>query len=137
MDKGEGIWDTKKEILDWIFDGERFTIQLPPEKCGKIARLIKRILKRKSTPLKRFQELTGKLNHASMIIPGGAGLFSPLQMAMQGSPQLIIVDRFLRTALEDWRTIIQRLARVPTPVHQLVPDYPNYIDYSDACRLGM
>ena len=113
----------------WIFDGKAGTIQLPPEKCTKMARLIKRILKRKSTPLKRFQELTGKLQHASLGIPGGAGLFSPLQMAMRGSPKLIVINRFLKMALEDWRTIIQRLARVPTPVHQLVPDFPSYIGY--------
>ena len=137
IDKGEGVWDSTKEILGWVFDGQAFTIQLPPSKSLKISKLIKRILQRATCPLKRFQELAGKLQHASLGLPGGAGLFSPLQMAMRGLPKLIIIDHYLQVALADWRTIIQHLSSTPTPVHHLVPDYPDYVGYSDACRLGM
>ena len=33
--KGEGTWESQKEILGWIFDGNEFSIQLPPGSCGK------------------------------------------------------------------------------------------------------
>ena len=101
IDKGEGKWEHKKEILGWDFDGEEYTIQLPPAKCDKIIHLVKKLLKSKTIPLKRFQELAGKLQHASMGIPGGAGLFSPLQMAMLGNPAQIVVSKFLQETLRD------------------------------------
>ena len=44
LEKKEGEWDFTKEILGWIFDGENFTIQLPPEKCDDICTLIRKIL---------------------------------------------------------------------------------------------
>jgi hypothetical protein len=90
----------------------------------------------KQVPLKRFQELAGKLQHASMGIPGGAGLFSPLQMAMLGSPEHIFMSHYLQEALKDWRLIIQYMKRQPTSVMQLVTDFPNFVGFSDACKLG-
>jgi hypothetical protein len=136
IDKGEGKWEHKKEILGWMFDGEEFTIQLPKPKCDKILTLIKKLSKLKQIPLKRFQELAGKLQHASMGIPGGAGLFSPLQMAMLGNPAHIFTSRYLLEALKDWRLIIQHMKANPTSVLQLVTDFPNFVGFSDACKLG-
>jgi hypothetical protein len=136
IDKGEGRWDTKKEVLGWDIDGSKYTIQLPPQKCDKIVKLIKKILKSKAVPLKRFQELTGKLQHASMGIPGGTGLFSPLQMAMLGNPAYIKIDKYLTSTLCDWRTIIHHMKGNPVSVRQLVTDFPNFVGYSDACKLG-
>jgi hypothetical protein len=40
IDKGEGRWDMKKEILGWDIDGQKYTLQLPPQKCEKIVKLI-------------------------------------------------------------------------------------------------
>ena len=136
IDKGEGKWEYKKEILGWDFNGLDSTIQLPPDKCDKIIKLIKQITRMKSLPLKKFQRLAGKLQHASMGIPGGAGLFSPLQSAMTGDPKYIKIDKYMKTALTDWRTIIQYLKNNPTSVRQLVADFPHIIGYSDACKLG-
>jgi hypothetical protein len=134
--KGEGKWCFQKEILGWDFDGKEYTIQLPPDKCDKIVALIKKTIKQHSVPLKRFQELAGKLQHASMGIPGGAGLFSPMQVAMAGNPAYIILDPYLTSTLKDWRTIIQFLKHNPTSVLQLVAGYPHLLGYSDACKLG-
>ena len=60
IDKGEGKWEYQKEIFGWLFDGEKFTIQLPPDKCKKIIQLIKDITKKPAIPLKKFQRLAGK-----------------------------------------------------------------------------
>jgi hypothetical protein len=44
------------------------------------------MLKIKSASLNKYQKLVGKLQHASFGIPGGTGLFTPIQMAMSGNP---------------------------------------------------
>ena len=66
-------------------------LQLPINKCKTIKKDINKILKKKQVFLKKFQKLAGKLQHASLGIPGGAGLFSPIQMAI------------LQIILTDWR----------------------------------
>ena len=137
LEKGDGMWATEKEILGWNFDGVAYTIQLPLEKCEKILRLIKKVRKYKVIPLKRFQELLGKLQHASFGIPGGAGLFSQLQRSLTPNTDFIVSTHFLDSALQDWRTIIHQLKNKPTSVLQLVQDWPDYIGYCDACKKGM
>ena len=136
LEKGDGLWRTEKEILGWIFDGVKYTMRLPKEKCERILHQIKKVLKYKAIPLKAFQELLGKFQHASFGIPGGSGFFSYLQIALKGTPAYITITPAVRLALEDWRTIIQHMQRTPTPVLRLVPTAPHRIGYSDACKLG-
>ena len=133
---GEGTWTFLKEILGWLVDGANFTIQLPPDKCHKIVKQIKKISKQQYTSLKRFQELAGKLQHASFGIPGGKGLFSPIYRALQGTPASIQITPAIREALKDWRTFVQHLATTPTPVQLLVSNYPHILQYTDACKWG-
>ena len=42
----------------------------------------------------------------------------------------------LRTALSDWRTLIQKLGATLTPVRLMVSEIPNYIIYTGTCKLG-
>ncbi len=134
--QGEGTWSHMKEILGWLVDGLNFTIQLPPDKCKKIAQLITEMRKSKSVPLQTFQELAGKLQHASFAIPGGKGLFSPIHRAMQDQKYFVKITDELRQTLKDWKTLVQHLALHPTPVQLLVTNYPNILQYTDACKLG-
>ena len=134
--QGEGTWTHVKEILGWLVDGANFTIQLPPEKCTKILAKLKSVRRAKSIPLRAFQEITGKLQHASMGIPGGKGLFSPLYRALHGATDHVTITPFLRQTLQDWKTLIKAVATMPTPVQLLVPEFPNYLQYTDACSLG-
>ena len=136
LGSGEGRWQPVKEILGWIVDGKNYTLQLPPTKCKNICTLIRKILKQAYCPIKRFQVLAGKLQHASFGLPGGTGLFSPLQLAMVGNPTEVKLTPSLQHALRDWRTIVQHLAAHPTSVGLLVPSNPNFLEYIDACRLG-
>jgi hypothetical protein len=43
--EGEGIWDTVKEILGWIFNGLERTIQLPPKKVTSLRETTKTALR--------------------------------------------------------------------------------------------
>jgi hypothetical protein len=136
LQKGEGLWEFKKEVLGWSLDGKNFTLQLPPPKCEKIRKLIKHIISLKRVSLNKFQKLAGKLQHASFGIPGGTGLFSPIQRAMANNPDFINITKDLIVILEDWRYMVQFMIKHPTSVSQLIVEYPNYIGYSDSCGIG-
>lgn len=134
--EGEGTWSFWKEILGWIFDGRAGTITLPQKKVKKIATQITKILKQQAVSLNKYQKLAGKLQHASFGLPGGPGLFSPIDVAMKGEPTIITLSPALRTCLMDWRYFIKFMGKNPTLVLQLTKQFPNYIGFSDACRLG-
>ena len=136
LEEGEGTWTTTKEILGWLVDGTMFTVQLPPGKCQKIIKLCRKVANMKACKLQIFQELAGKLQHASFGVPGGKGLFSPIYRALQGSKPYIPITRQLREAILDWRPLIRDLAKNPTPVKLLVSDLPNFILYTDSCKIG-
>jgi hypothetical protein len=133
---GEGAWCTTKEILGWEFDGEAFTIKLPLKKSDTICTTIRSILKQQKISLNKFQQIAGKLQHASFGMPGGKGLFSPLQRALIGNPPFIQLTPALKQTLSDWRNIVRQIAKQPTSVLQLVMELPSFIGYSDACKLG-
>jgi hypothetical protein len=136
LDKEEGVWSFKKEILGWDFDGQNFTIQLPPKKCDTIISLIKSIKSLPRVSLNKYQKLCGKLQHASFGIPCGISLFSPLQQAMRFNPKFIKLTKELEIILTDWQYIIGFMKTQPSSVLQLVKSYPDFIGHSDACALG-
>jgi hypothetical protein len=55
---------------------------------------------------------------------------------MAHDPPFIPITKELQQILADWRYMIHHLKRTPTSVRQLVMEYPDFIGYSDACRLG-
>ena len=57
-------------------------------------------------------------------------------MTISGNPDFISITPTLRQFLEDWRCLIQCMAKTPTSVLQLKVTAPTYISYTDACRLG-
>ena len=117
-------------------DGIQYTIQLPPKKCRDICTLMSKILKNLRVALNQFQKLAGKLQHASLGIPRGRSLFTPLDMEMRGDPDFITITQILRQCLEDWRCLIQCMAKEHTSVMQLIMRPPSYISYKDACKIG-
>ena len=136
LHQGEGTWSHTKEILGWLVDGLNFTLSLLPEKCEKIVKLIKKVCKRPAVSLLKFQELAGKLQHASFGIPGGKGLFSPIYRALKTTTGTVKITADIKCVLRDWRTVVQHLSTEPTPVRLLVSNYPNYVQFTDACGLG-
>ena len=63
-------------------------------------------------------------------------MFSPLQTAMLGDPAFITITPALVSCLEDWGYFTRYMSKHPTHVSQLVQKYPDYIGFSDSCRLG-
>ena len=136
LEQGDGRWHHEKELLGWICNGADYTIRLPNEKATKYIKAIKKLMSHTNVPLKSFQKVTGKLQHASLGIPGGTGLFSPFYMALKGDPQTIFIGKSLHQALADWCHLLRAAANQPTSVLQLVTDTPNYVGFCDACKYG-
>lgn len=137
LDQGEGLWHFEKEILGWLFNGVDYTITLPPEKLEKVQALIKSIAKLKSVDLESFQSMAGRLNHATLAIPNGRGLFSPIYTALSGTPEEIKITADLKQALLDWHSLLNIVATRPTHVMELCPKEPDFIGFVDACKYGV
>ena len=67
----------------------------------KIIKEIDKARKKKKIPLKQMQELAGKLQHASFAMPGGWGLFSPIQASMARNPKKVKITSELSECLAD------------------------------------
>ena len=106
------------------------------KKSADICTLMRKLLKKKRVALNQFQKLAGKLQHASLEILSGRSLFTPLDMAMRNDPDFIAIGETLRQCLEDWRCLVQCMARKPNSVRLLVMCPLMYISYTDACKLG-
>jgi hypothetical protein len=135
---GDGNFDTKKEMIGFVFDGVKRTVHLPPTKAAAYIKETHTLLRRKTVPLKKLQMLVGKLRHASIILPAAKGFFSPLNDAMRGNPKLIGLgaDSEVRRALEDLISLMHLLSSRPTHVRELVPDVPHHASYHDAAAEG-
>ena len=92
LDKGEGLWQFRKEILGWLFDGASRCIELPQDKRDKIDKILKDMLRKGRLGkilFKDFEKIVGKLRHASIGIPAGRGLFQALNMKLNERPRYV------------------------------------------------
>ena len=141
---GEGVWAFRKEILGWIFDGINRTIELPAAKLQKIQQAIRKVLHHQGAHIREYQSLLGKLQHACLAIPNGRGNLSPLYRLLPPDHkaykrrQWITVkkDSDAGLALQDLLTIMKLVAQRPTKCSLLIPGWPDYIGFCDACKTG-
>ena len=80
--KGEGSWNTRKVILGWIANTVRQTIELPAHRKQALATIFQELQEAKRVSYKKWQRILGKLRFVSVAIPGSAGMFSALQLAL-------------------------------------------------------
>ena len=139
---GEGVWDTRKEILGWVFDGNTRCIELPLDKCTKIQHELRHLRTSRRIKFKDLQKLRGKLQHASIAMPVGKPLLGPIDAALCAAtaahhPWIYRKPNDpLDCALRDWTALLRMLGARPTNVLELVPAPPDYIGYCDASKLG-
>ena len=133
---GDGIWQTKKEILGWIFDGVSRCIQLPTDKVTSILTELKAVHRQKVVSHKTLEKLFGKLSHAAFGIPAGRSLCAPIIRTLKRQKQLYKVTANLKLALRDWSTIIKLSLSQPTWCRDLVPDTTDYYGCCDASGEG-
>jgi hypothetical protein len=138
LHKGDGRWDTTKEILGYMLDGIARTIQLPQDRADDLLKEVRAILKKKRVPLKRFRSIVGRLQHAARILPVAKAFFTPLYNALRGLPSHIGLgsNSEVRHALNDVAVVIRDLARRPTHVSELTQHELHYTGYCDASAFG-
>jgi hypothetical protein len=109
-------------MIGFMFDGIKWTIQLPPVKAMAYIGETHRILHWKSAPLKDLQTLVGKLQHASIVLPAARRFFTPINAAMKIETKVIGLGKAseIRAALEDLCSLLRLLGLQPTHVHKLV-----------------
>ena len=140
---GEGVWDVRKEILGWIFDGLDRTMQLPATKVQSLCSTIKNIIRSEHFEVKAFESFIGKCQHACLGIPGGTALLPPLYKALHSAlnknQRTIQIHKRSQQyhALRDLQTIFKVLGKRPVQCCQLVPGQPAYIGHCDACKYGV
>ena len=116
LHQGDGLWETRKELLGWIFDGVRRCIQLPEQKVTSLLKELHQAVRSKAMPYKAFEKLRGRLRHACIGIPAGKGLMGPIDNALAKGRGFIAIKKnpSLRTALSDFHTIIKMMNKQPT-----------------------
>ena len=93
LEKVDARWSPTKELLGFLVDGARRTVQLPQVKADGITKELKRILRKRTVAIKIFQKIVGKLRHAAVILPASKSLFTPLNNAMKGDPVEVGLDK--------------------------------------------
>ena len=80
--RGDGSWATRKELLGWILDFVRQTIELPAHRKESLAQVFTELQGRTRVSVNNWQRYLGKLRFVAQAIPGATGLFCTLQMAL-------------------------------------------------------
>lgn len=136
--KGDGAWETRKLILGWIVDTVRQTIELPPHRKLALAEIFADLASAKRVSQRKWQSYLGKLRFVSVAIPGSAGLFSALQLALnQAHGNRIRITRALRQHIGAFASLAASLRHRPTHLAEIVPQDPSILGATDAAKAGM
>ena len=133
----EGLFEQEKEILGWIINGKNYSIRLPLAKITKIQDEISAIIKKKKVPSNTLEKIQGRLIHASIGIPGGRGLMSPLYAAQIQTKEFTSITPQLKQCLQDWKELVKVVNSRETSVLELVPQPAEYIGYVDASKTAV
>jgi len=143
LQQGDGIWDTRKEILGWLFDGVTRCMQLPPDKTNKITNQLKQILRKTHVRFGDLEKINGKLMHASTGIPNGRGLLSPIIATLATKPNTkhykdreTRLNTATRQAITDWLTLLPLATKLPMPCRDLIQAPADFGGYCDASKHG-
>ena len=139
--QGDGQWALVKEILGWVFDGEKKTMQLEAKKAETLLKDLKAMGRsRRPIPFKEFEKTLGRARHAAEGIPAGKGMFTPINMMLGQREKVAKVwirpGSPLQQAINDLRTLIKEAQKEPTHCKELVTGHPGYVGIVDAAKEG-
>jgi len=136
LEKGDGNFETEKEMIGFEFDGVKRTVRLPAAKARQYVKEAHTMLRRKSVPMKLFQTVIGKLRHATTILPAAKGLVSPINTILKSPAKSLQLGKDIKSAILDLCSLIHLLGARQTNVRELIPDTSQYIGYHDAAAEG-
>ena len=136
--KGDGSWCTRKEILGWIIDTIRQTLELPSHRKQELVELLAGLQAKKRVAFREWQKVLGKLRFIAKAIPGSRGLFCGLQEAANAANgNRVRLTRDLKLHLATFADLAADLCNRPTYLAEIVPDEPKIVGTTDAARQGM
>ena len=136
--KGDGAWETRKLLLGWIVDTVRQTIELPPHRKAELAQIFADLATTSRVSQRKWQSYLGKLRFVSVAIPGSAGLFSALQLALNAAHgNRIRITKSLRHHVRAFAALAASLRHRPTHLAEIVPEEPAILGTTDAAKAGM
>ena len=136
--KGDGGWNQHKEVLGWILDSERMTLELTEQRAKRIIDIFEDLQGRNRVSVKKWQCVLGELQFMGPAVPGSAGLFGALQLGLAHSDKhRVKITRFLQDHLTDFEALARDISLHPTQLAEVVLDYPSVIGSVDAAKPGM
>ena len=104
-------------MLVWMVDGATWCIKLHWDKQSTIdAELHNIVHMTKGVPLKKIENLIGKIRHAATAVLTGKTLMAPINKILQVKPQIVRWKYFpaAKQSFRDWRTLMKETSREPT-----------------------
>ena len=136
--KGDACWSTTKVILGWTLDTLHGTIKLPTHQKARLKDIRTDALHHKRVSERAWQKLLEELQSMVLGIPGGQGLFSQLQVALQcKAHHRVGLNKEAKACFQDLYALVQDLAQCPTRMAKIVPTHPLYAGCCDAALAGM
>ncbi len=144
LKKGKGMYETRKTLLGFNFDGKAKTMWLELAKGKKLLTILKgwiRTGKQGSAGFSfgEFESTIAKIQHAFTSIPAGRRLLLPCNRLLKRRPAYVYLQRNkpVLTALEGCRILLRESTHEPTQCWELVSSWPDYIGIVDASGHGV
>jgi hypothetical protein len=139
LNKQDGRWMWKKELLGFLFDGWNRTVGITDEKADAYVAVLAKALSNKTVSLRTVREIHGKMQHVGQIARQLKGFMTPInrQLAKEAPTISLGPASALREVFTHCSVLINELKVRPTHVRQLVAPYlPHVLGYGDSCCLG-
>jgi hypothetical protein len=142
--KGDARFETDKVMLGFRLQGgprRNRLVGLPEDKAVRYRDAIQEALDRPRNfiSFNAFEQLHGKLQHASVALPAMRGYMTPLNKILARAPTTVGVARGSETReiLEQFMCMITLSCERPSHISELVsPDLPHYYKFVDSSAVG-
>ena len=136
MNEGNGGWNQQKEILGWILDTDKGTIELTDHKKEQVMQIFGELWDKKWISIKKWHQVLGELRFMGAAI--AAGLFGAMQLGLTHSEKNHMwITPYLHDHLTDFEMLTCSMMQRLTHLAEIIPDYPSVIGVVDAAQTGM
>jgi hypothetical protein len=139
LKKGDARWSTRKNVLGWVLDTVRETIELPQRRLDRLRSILDELPRsRTRISISKWQQILGELRSMTLAVPGLRGFFSLLQEALRNVHQKRIrLTSSAHDFLDDIRWLVHSLHTRHTRFREVVPTAIRALGACDACQQGM
>ena len=138
LDKWDGGWSQQKEILGWVLDSKRRTLELMDWRLKWIMDIFEDLCRWNRVRVKKWQQVLGELQFMGLVVPGLAGLFGSLQLGLSHvDKHWVKITCFLCDHLTDFEALAHDISLQLMRLAEVVLDYLLVIGLVDTTKLGM